>query len=337
MYIQILPKEASRPPTDRIAMQPEPDQETGVQQAGRRKRSLQVPVLRSSLRFCRLTLGRSSSTTGSMGADNHVDLLQLVDAQQAACAALIEESHTSMRELLLKSSDGGAVNTARFSKRLGAQLEHLRVFLEEQSRKLQHTIERRGPGRSRSWQERCFGRRSLWPAKELAPEFGDGKQIWWSRQFRSNYLEYAYRQHHFEVWRSRVRITSVLTTICVAYHTAAVFIQQVPDARPEQEPQDVELCAAPPPPPPPPPPTAHGHGGLLPPARPTVPRPPPRCPLCSHCTQTVMDARVTAMHRRLLRRLVLLKPHVHTAHVRPTATRHRARIGRRGGAGEARV
>ena len=37
-------------------MQPEPDQETGVQQAGRRKRSLQVPVLRSSLRFCRLTL-----------------------------------------------------------------------------------------------------------------------------------------------------------------------------------------------------------------------------------------------------------------------------------------
>ena len=234
-------------------MQPEPDQETGVQRP-RRKRSLQVPVLRSSLRFCRLTLGRSSSTTGSMGADNHVDLLQLVDAQQAACAALIEESHASMRELLLKSSDGGAVNTARFSKRLGAQLEHLRVFLEEQSRKLQHTIERRGPGRSRSWQERCFGRRSLWPGKELAPEFGDGKQIWWSRQFRSNYLEYAYRQHHFEVWRSRVRITSVLTTLCVAYITTAIFIEQeeLPDARPEQEPPDVELCAAPPPRPRPP-------------------------------------------------------------------------------------
>ena len=155
-----------------------------------------------------------------------------------------------MRELLLKSSHGGAVNTARFSKRLGAQLEHLRVFLEEESRKLQHTIERAEPGRSRSWQERCFGQRSLWLAKELAPEFGDCKQIWWSRQFRSNYLEYAYRQHHYEVWRPRVRIISVLTTICIAYITAGSFIgeEELPDALPEQEPPDAQLeaCAAPP-------------------------------------------------------------------------------------------
>ena len=228
----------------------QPERPTGSMQRPRRLRSIQVPVLRTSPR---LRLWRGSSTTGSTGADNHVDLLQLVDAQEAACAALIEESHTSMRELLLKSSPGGAVNTARFSKRLGAQLDHLRVFLEEESRKLQHTIERAEPGRSRSWQERCFGQRSLWLAKELAPEFGDCKQIWWSRQFRSNYLEYAYRQHHYDIWRPRVRIISVLTTICIAYLTAGAFIAQeeeLPDALPEQEPPDAQLeaCAAPPPP-----------------------------------------------------------------------------------------
>ena len=83
-----------------------------------------------------------------------------------------------MRELLQKSSHGGGVNTARFSERLGAQLEHLRVFLEEESGKLKQTIDRGETGRRdcRSWKEICFGRRSLDLAKGLGPEFGEGKQ-----------------------------------------------------------------------------------------------------------------------------------------------------------------
>ena len=186
------------------------------------------PPLRSILRTSRLS--RRSVTRGSTSGDNHVDLLQLVDAQATACAALIEESHASMRELLQKSRHRGAVNTARFSERLGAQLEHLRVFLLEECSNLQHTIARREPGcrDCRSWQETCFGRRGLCLAKGLGPEFGDGKQIWWSRQFRSTYLEYAYRQHHYEVWRRRVRIIAVLTSIGVAYLTASSFMAREP-------------------------------------------------------------------------------------------------------------
>ena len=198
--------------------------------------------LRSILRTSRL--GRRSSTRGSTGGDNHVDLLQLVDAQATACAALIEESHASMRELLQKSSHGGGVNTARFSERLGAQLEHLRVFLEEESGKLKQTIDRGETGRHdcRSWKEICFGRRSLDLAKGLGPEFGEGKQIWWSRQFRSNYLEYAYRQHHFEIWRPRVRVVAVICMIGVAYLTVATFM--------DRDPSPDALMWAPSPPPP---------------------------------------------------------------------------------------
>ena len=208
--------------------------------------------LRSILRTSRLSR-RSCTRGGTSGGDNHVDLLQLVDAQATACAALIEESHASMRELLQKSSHGGAVNTARFSERLEAQHWHLRVFLEEECSKLQQTIARGQPGRRecrswqesdcRSWQETCFGRRSLCLAKGLGPEFGDGKQIWWTRQFRSNYLEYAYRQHHFEVWRPRVRIIAVLTSIGVAYITASSFMEREP-------PPDALMWDLPPPPPP---------------------------------------------------------------------------------------
>ena len=206
--------------------------------------------LRSILRTSRLSR-RSCTRGGTSGGDNHVDLLQLVDAQATACAALIEESHASMRELLQKSSHGGAVNTARFSERLEAQHWHLRVFLEEECSKLQQTIARGQPGRRdcrswqesdcRSWQETCFGRRSLCLAKGLGPEFGDGKQIWWTRQFRSNYLEYAYRQHHFEVWRPRVRIIAVLTSIGVAYITASSFMEREP-------PPDALMWDLPPPP-----------------------------------------------------------------------------------------
>ena len=198
--------------------------------------------LRSIIRTSRL--GRRSSTRGSTGGDNHVDLLQLVDAQATACAALIEESHASMRELLQKSSHGGGVNTARFSERLGAQLEHLRVFLEEESGKLKQTIDRGETGRHdcRSWKEICFGRRSLDLAKGLGPEFGEGKQIWWSRQFRSNYLEYAYRQHHFEIWRPRVRVVAVICMIGVAYLTVATFM--------DRDPSPDALMWAPSPPPP---------------------------------------------------------------------------------------
>ena len=198
--------------------------------------------LRSILRTSRLSR-RSCTRGGTSGGDNHVDLLQLVDAQATACAALIEESHASMRELLQKSSHGGAVNTARFSERLGAQLEHLRVFLEEECSKLQQTVDRGQPGRSplARTQERCFGSRSLCLARGLGPQFGDGKQIWWTRQFRSNYLEYAYRQHHFEVWRPRVRIIAVLTSIGVAYITASSFMEREP-------PPDALMWDLPPPP-----------------------------------------------------------------------------------------
>ena len=196
--------------------------------------------LRSILRTSRLS--RRSSTRGGTSGDNHVDLLQLVDAQATACAALIEESHASMRELLQKSSHGGAVNTARFSERLGAQLEHLRVFLEEECSKLQQTVDRGQPGRSplARTQERCFGSRSLCLARGLGPQFGDGKQIWWTRQFRSTYLEYAYRQHHFEVWRPRVRVIAVLTSIGVAYLTVSTFMEKDP-------PPDALMWATPPP------------------------------------------------------------------------------------------
>ena len=195
--------------------------------------------LRSVLRTSRLS--RRSSTRGGTSGDNHVDLLQLVDAQATACAALIEESHASMRELLQKSSHGGAVNTARFSERLGAQLEHLRVFLEEECSKLQQTVDRGQPGRSplARTQERCFGSRSLCLARGLGPQFGDGKQIWWTRQFRSTYLEYAYRQHHFEVWRPRVRVIAVLTSIGVAYLTVSTFMEKDP-------PPDALMWATPP-------------------------------------------------------------------------------------------
>ena len=262
------------------------------------------PPLRSILRTSRLS--RRSVTRGSTSGDNHVDLLQLVDAQATACAALIEESHASMRELLQKSRHRGAVNTARFSERLGAQLEHLRVFLLEECSNLQHTIARREPGcrDCRSWQETCFGRRGLCLAKGLGPEFGDGKQIWWSRQFRSTYLEYAYRQHHYEVWRRRVRIIAVLTSIGVAYLTASSFMAR----EPSQDALIYPPLPPPPPPPRPPRPLEQGSRFFTPIAH---------CPRAfPHRPQAGMDTRVADSHLDLLRRLVLLKPHAHRAHVR---------------------
>ena len=86
----------------------------------------------------RLAFWRRAPCAGCGAESAPVDLLQLVDAQETALAELIEESHCAMRKLLQTHPipENRTIDTARFSNRLNAQLEHLRVYMAEERSKL---------------------------------------------------------------------------------------------------------------------------------------------------------------------------------------------------------
>jgi len=201
----------------------------------------------------RFTISRRNAGGGR--AAEHVDLLQLVDAQESSCAKLIEESHAAMRHLLQTGSHGRAINTAQFSERLNAQFEHLHIFLVEERIKLQDTLagtpDRQGLHVA-SLTRGCLRRRSASSQDELRLDgaLEEGKQVWWSRRFRSRSLEHAYRQHHLDVWRPRVRGSACLLTAVIAYLTVLAFLGGSASGDPGK-------CAPPAAPRPPNPPAPH--------------------------------------------------------------------------------
>ena len=97
----------------------------------------------------RLAFWRRAPCAGCGAESAPVDLLQLVDAQETALAELIEESHCAMRKLLQTHPipENRTIDTARFSNRLNAQLEHLRVYMAEERSKLQQTLVGTEPSR----------------------------------------------------------------------------------------------------------------------------------------------------------------------------------------------
>ena len=169
----------------------------------------------TTLRPARLRRAVVEEASGSGGGERHVDLIQLVDAQENACTELVEESLASMRELLQQPGASGVSVETAARKQLNAQFEHLRAFLHEERNKLEQTLAGDN-GESITLQD-CTGARSL--MERLGSDHEERKLVWWSRQFRSTYLEHAYRQHHIEAWRTRIRICSIVCTAVILFRT----------------------------------------------------------------------------------------------------------------------
>ena len=169
----------------------------------------------TTLRPARLRRAVVKEASGSGGGERHVDLIQLVDAQENACTELVEESLASMRELLQQPGASGVSVETAARKQLNAQFEHLRAFLHEERNKLEQTLA--GDDGESITMQGCSGARSL--TEGLGSDHEERKLVWWSRQFRSTYLEHAYRQHHIEAWRTRIRICSIVCTAVILFRT----------------------------------------------------------------------------------------------------------------------
>ena len=231
------------------------------------------------------------------GDERHVDLIQLVDAQENACTELVEESLASMRELLQQpGACGVSVNTAA-RKQLSAQFEHLRAFLHEERNKLEQTLA--GDNGERITLQDCTGARSL--MERLGSDHEERKLVWWSRQFRSTYLEHAYRQHHIEAWRTRIRISSIVSTAIILFRTVNSFMDTSAAGEKIDQPQ---MCA--------PPSTEHPRLRMSTPAS------------APASTQADVDAGVTACRGRIFFCVVLLDPYAHRENVRSAARRARS-------------
>ena len=161
------------------------------------------------------------------GDERHVDLIQLVDAQEAACTELVGESLASMRELLQQPGARGVSVKTAARQHLDAQFEHLRAFLREERNKLEQTL---AGDHGESSLQGCTGARS--DTERLGSDHEERSLVWWSRQFRSTYLEHAYRQHHIEAWRTRIRISSVVGTAIILFRTVNSFRAVLPGAEP---------------------------------------------------------------------------------------------------------
>ena len=226
------------------------------------------------------------------GDERHVDLIQLVDAQENACTELVEESLASMRELLQQpGACGVSVNTAA-RKQLSAQFEHLRAFLHEERNKLEQTLA--GDNGERITLQDCTGARSL--MERLGSDHEERKLVWWSRQFRSTYLEHAYRQHHIEAWRTRIRISSIVSTAIILFRTVNSVMDTSAAGGQIDKPQ---MCALPP--------TEHPRLRMSTPAS------------APASTQADVDAGVTACCGRIIFCVVLLDPYAHRENVRSAA------------------
>ena len=231
------------------------------------------------------------------GDERHVDLIQLVDAQENACTELVEESLASMRELLQQpGACGVSVNTAA-RKQLSAQFEHLRAFLHEERNKLEQTLA--GDNGERITLQDCTGARSL--MERLGSDHEERKLVWWSRQFRSTYLEHAYRQHHIEAWRTRIRISSIVSTAIILFRTVNSFMDTSAAGEKIDQPQ---MYA--------PPSTEHPRLRMSTPAS------------APASTQADVDAGVTACRGRIFFCVVLLDPYAHRENVRSAARRARS-------------
>eukprot|EP00964_Phaeocystis_antarctica_P151585 scaffold119218_cov66-Phaeocystis_antarctica.AAC.1 len=172
----------------------------------------------TSLRPARLRRAVVKEASGSGGGERHVDLIQLVDAQENACTELVEESLASMRKLLQQPGASGVSVETAARKQLNAQFEHLRAFLHEERNKLEQTLAGDdGESKQSITMQGCSGARSL--TEGLGSDHEERKLVWWSRQFRSTYLEHAYRQHHIEAWRTRIRICSIVCTAVILFRT----------------------------------------------------------------------------------------------------------------------
>ena len=186
----------------------------------------------------RLAFWRRAPCAGCGAESAPVDLLQLVDAQETALAELIEESHCAMRKLLQTHPipENRTIDTARFSNRLNAQLEHLRVYMAEERSKLQQTLAGTEPSRCSPFSflnGGCFGEHSLAFPEGVGPNDAaeEGRQVWWSRRFCSRSLEHAYRQHHLEVWRPRVRSSACACSLAISCLTVIAFMGQTPNPK----------------------------------------------------------------------------------------------------------
>jgi hypothetical protein len=236
------------------------------------------------------------------GDERHVDLIQLVDAQEAACTELVGESLASMRELLQQPGARGVSVKTAARQHLDAQFEHLRAFLREERNKLEQTL---AGDHGESSLQGCTGARS--DTERLGSDHEERSLVWWSRQFRSTYLEHAYRQHHIEAWRTRIRISSVVGTAIILFRTVNSFRAVLPGAEPLWCVCTLDREKHRPPHP------LHFDVSL---------RPPP-------FTQADVDAGIAAGCGRLLRRLVLLDPYAHAAHVRFQTSNLRLRVAAR--------